>query len=118
MKYIRGKIGEIKIDEDEDPILYYEDLDTFEVKSKKVELVILACAMIPTKNSDKLAKVLGVELDEFNFVKSSIDSPVNTNVPGIFACGACLGPQDIPHSVINASGAAAKASEYISRTKR
>jgi len=118
VKYVRGKIGEIKIDEDENPILYYENLDSFEVKSKKVELVILACAMIPTKNSEKLAKVLGVELDEFNFVKSSIDSPVNTNVPGIFACGACLGPQDIPHSVINASGAAAKASEYISRTKR
>ena len=69
--------------------------------------------MIPTRNSGKLAKVLGVELDEFNFVKSSIDSPVNTNIPGIFACGSCLGPMDIPHSVINASGAAAKVSEYI-----
>jgi len=34
VKYIRGKVAEIKIDEDENPILFYEDLDTFEVKSK------------------------------------------------------------------------------------
>lgn len=113
VKYVRGKIAEITIDENANPILHYEDLDTYEVKTKKVGLVILACAMIPTRNSGKLAKVLGVELDEFNFVKSFIDSPVNTNIPGIFACGSCLGPMDIPHSVINASGAAAKVSEYI-----
>ena len=118
VKYIRGKVAEIKIDEDENPILFYEDLDTFEVSSKKVGLVILACAMIPSKGSEKLAKTLGVELDRFNFVKSSIDSPVKTNVPGIFAAGSVLGPMDIPHSVINASGAAAIAAEYLSKGEK
>ncbi|MCF2140759.1 MAG: FAD-dependent oxidoreductase [Candidatus Lokiarchaeota archaeon] len=118
VKYIRGKVAEIKIDENDNPILYYEDLNTFEIKTKKVELVILASAMIPTKNSDKITSILDLELDEFNFIKTNLETPVSTNISGIFACGTCLGPMDIPHSVVNASGAAAKAAEYLYKLNR
>jgi heterodisulfide reductase subunit A-like polyferredoxin len=41
---------------------------------------------------------------------------MDTTVTGIFACGCCLGPQDIPDSVIQASGVAARVAELeISR---
>lgn len=116
--YIRGKIAEIRVDENENPILFYEDLKTFEIKSKKVDLVVLAVAMIPSKNSEKLAQILKVELDEFKFIKTAMENPVNTNVAGIFTCGSATGPMDIPHSVIDASGAAAKVAEYLHNISR
>jgi heterodisulfide reductase subunit A len=58
-----------------------------------------------------LADVLGVELDEYNFVKTDPFSIADTTRPGIFACGYCRGPADIPESVAQASGAAARAAQ-------
>jgi heterodisulfide reductase subunit A-like polyferredoxin len=69
--------------------------------------------MIPT--GGVLANTLGVELDEHGFFKArdSILTPVDTRVPGIFVCGYCQEPKDIPESVAQASGAAARAAEAI-----
>jgi heterodisulfide reductase subunit A len=40
--------------------------------------------------------------------------PVDTHVAGVFACGFCQSPQDIPDSVIQSSGAAARVAELLS----
>jgi heterodisulfide reductase subunit A len=41
--------------------------------------------------------------------------PVDTSVSGIFACGYCQSPQDIPESVAQASGVAARVAELLLR---
>jgi heterodisulfide reductase subunit A2 len=41
--------------------------------------------------------------------------PVETNAAGVFVCGACQGPKDIPESVAQASAAAAKVLVMFSR---
>jgi len=58
---------------------------------------------------------MSLELDEFNFFKSkdTLTAPVDTNIPGIYACGYCQCPKDIPESVAQASGAAARAAETL-----
>jgi heterodisulfide reductase subunit A len=117
VKYIRGMVSEIKTDSEENLILTYEDLETFEIRTQTVELVILASAMIPTYNYESTAKTIGYKLNKYNFVKVDEISPVSTDIPGIFACGSCLGPTDIPHSVVEASGAAGKAAEFIAKTQ-
>jgi heterodisulfide reductase subunit A len=58
-----------------------------------------------------------VALDGDGFVDNSALSPVNTSVPGIFACGAFTGPKDIPHSVMEASAAAAAATERLAAVR-
>ena len=113
LHYIKGIISEIKVDENENPLLYYEDLNTSEIKSQKLDLVVLATAMIPSKGADQLAKATGLELDNHNFIKTSFIKPLETNIPGIYVCGCSHGPRDIPTSVAEASGAAAKAAEFI-----
>ncbi|MHA2001104.1 MAG: FAD-dependent oxidoreductase [Promethearchaeota archaeon] len=113
--YIKGKISDIQIDEDENPILYYENLITSEMHTKKVDFVVLESAMIKSYGSENLQNTMHIEGDKYHFVKTSETNPVSTTVPGIFACGCCRGPRDIPFSVIDASGAAAKAEEYIQK---
>ncbi len=56
---------------------------------------------------------MGLELDEYGFFKSKeqLIAPVDTNVPGVYICGYCQSPKDIPESVAQASGAAARAAE-------
>jgi len=60
-----------------------------------------------------LARDLGIELNKYNFCSTETFSPMETSKPGIFVCGAFSSPKDIPESVAQASGAAAKAMSVI-----
>jgi heterodisulfide reductase subunit A len=115
VKYIKAHPGGIA----EDPItrnlqIYYEDMPTGEMKKLSADMVILCPALVP-KDNTRIAETMGLELDEHGFFKSKdvLVAPMDTNVPGIYVCGYCQSPKDIPESVAQASGAAARAAETI-----
>jgi heterodisulfide reductase subunit A len=116
VQYIRGRPGEIR----EDPVtknltILYENTEIGKVERIEVDMVILCTAAVPHRENKELAQVLGVELDEYGFfeVGDPVSSPVETGKPGVYVCGSCHGPRDIPESVAEASATAAKASENI-----
>ena len=113
INYIKSKIAQITIDEEENPIIVYEDLDNKQIKQLKVDLVVLATCIIPPQGIEKLAEVLDIELDDYNFIKTTPFIPVETSKNGVFTCGCVHEPMDIPRSVAEASGAAARAAEVI-----
>jgi len=119
VKYVSGRVAFIEEDpETKNPIIYYEDMETGKSVELEVDLVVLAVALVPSSGTIELAKVLGVNLDANNFFaeKSDID-PVESSRPGIFICGYGQAPKDIPESVADASGAAAKAAEILSSVR-
>jgi heterodisulfide reductase subunit A len=109
--YVRGRVAEITEGADNNPVVTYEDTSERKVKSDEFDLVILATACAPPAGIADLAKTLGIELDAYNFVKTSPLSPVDTTTPGIFVCGCGGAPMDVPESVAQASSAAARAAE-------
>jgi len=113
LKYIRGRVAEILQDDDLNPIVYYEDTEQRRVVDMTLDMVILANACSAPKGIGKVAELLGLELEENNFVKTHPNTPLDTNVPGIFTCGCAQGPLDIPESVAQASSAAARAAETV-----
>ena len=118
--YIRGRPGMIDVVPDNgNPIIWYEDTTTGETKSFETELVILCQALVPSRGNEELAKILGISLDENNFteVPDRLFRPLDTSRPGIFACGYAHSPRDIPDSVVQASGAAARVAEVIAGGK-
>jgi heterodisulfide reductase subunit A-like polyferredoxin len=117
--YIRGRPGRIEVNpENDNPIIWYEETVSGQVKCFEAELVVLAQAMVP-QITEELAKILGIELDEDGFVKvpDKLVQPLDTTKPGIFACGYVHSPRDIPDSVTQASGAAGRAAEAITGGK-
>jgi len=117
--YIRARPGRIEVNpENDNPIIWYEETTTGEVKSFEAEMVVLAQAMVP-QIDEVLAKALGIELDEEGFVKTpdKLLQPLDTTRPGIFACGYVHSPRDIPDSVTQASGAAGRAAEEMSSSR-
>jgi len=113
IRFVRSSPGEIS----EDPatnnlIVWFEDPITRTVHHDSFDLVVLCPALIPRKGVEELAKILGVELDNYGFFKSTdpVKKPLDTNVPGIFACGYCLGPKtgDVPDSITQGSATAAR----------
>jgi heterodisulfide reductase subunit A len=113
--YIRGRPGRVDVNENGNPIIWYEDTTTGETKKFETELVILCQAMVPSRGIEKLAEALGISLDEHGFaeIPDKLFRPLDTTRAGIFVCGYAHSPRDIPDSVVQASGAAARVAELV-----
>jgi len=92
-------------------------LEGEDLKSEEFDMVVLSVGTSPPKDSERMNRVFGINLNKYGFANTSIFSPLETNVPGMYVCGAFAGPKDIPDSVAQASGAAAKASSLISSAR-
>jgi len=118
IRFIRSNPGEITYDPlSKDLSIWYEDTVTKKIENLKFDMVVLCPALIPRKDAKDLAKVLGIEIDQYGFFRpsSSISNPVDTTLPGIFACGYCLGPKtgDIPDSITQGSATASRAADIM-----
>ncbi|MBA1340641.1 MAG: CoB--CoM heterodisulfide reductase iron-sulfur subunit A [ANME-2 cluster archaeon] len=94
--------------------LKYEIENGNGIRQEEFDMVVLSIGLTPSKSSKQLANIAGVEMDDLGFVRTNIDSPVETSQPGIFVSGAMQAPKDIPDTVADASGAASKASSLLS----
>ena len=116
VNYIRSRPGEITWEPKTNNLKVLYNVGR-EVRSKEVDLIVLVTTLLPKQGAKRLSDVLGIELNEHCFfkIKDPLSSPTDTNVPGIFVCGFCGGPTNITESVLQASGAAARAMEWIRR---
>jgi heterodisulfide reductase subunit A len=120
VRYIKAHPGGIAEDSVTKSLqINYEDMKTGEMRKIKADMVVLCPALIPKEDNKKFAEAMDLELDQYGFFKSrdELTAPIDTNIPGIYICGYCQSPKDIPESVAQASGAAARAAETIMCTK-
>jgi len=118
--FIRGKPSEIVEDSDtKNLLLKVEDPDIGQLLKIEADLVVLSCATIPSSGTGQLSQILGIKRDENGFFKEVHPKlrPVETNVRGIYICGAAQGPKDIPNSIIQANAAASFADGELRKTK-
>jgi len=120
IRFIRCSPGEITEDPSTKSLnIWYEDTVAGTIENLTYDLVVLCPALTPRKDAKELAKVLRVETDEYGFFRASdmVVNPVDTTIPGIFACGYCLGPKtgDIPDSIMQGSATAARVAEALER---
>jgi len=108
----------------DDPIEVVEKGDKAIVKAKghpdiEADLVVLATAIVQRKVIEDLSKILKISkgADDFFLEVHPKLRPMDTATRGIFLAGCCQGPKDIPDTVAQASGAAAKASIPLAQGK-
>ena len=82
-------------------------------REETFDMVVLSTGLEIGPEAVKLANTVGIELDNYHFIRSSSFRPVATSRSGIYACGVFTGPKDIPQSVMEASAAACAATEAI-----
>jgi len=111
VEYIRARPSSVYENEDKSITIRYMDTHTREVLEKTVDLLVLSTAIIPSQENQRLAEVLGIEVDGSGFfqVKDIMTDPIQSTRGGVYLAGCDQGPKDIPDSVAMASGAAAKA---------
>jgi heterodisulfide reductase subunit A len=119
VKYIRGRVSTIY---ERAGKIIVKGVDTL-LGAQQVEivadLVVLATAGVANRGAKELAQKLCIAVDKNHFFSEAHSrlKPVETNTAGIFLAGACQTPKDIPDSVSQASGAAAKVATIFSRNE-
>jgi len=112
VKFVRSRVSSIhEIPTSQNLIVRHVEEET--PKDEEFDLVVLSVGMRPPKRTQELAKILGIQLNKYNFCATNVFSPVETSRLGIYVCGAFASPKDIPESVAQASGAAAKAGSIM-----
>jgi len=119
VNYVRGRVSKIY---ERNGKLIVCGVDTL-LNSRPVEIeadmVVLATAAIANSDAEELAQKLHISYDPYHFFSEAHPKlrPVETNTAGIMLAGACQAPKDIPDTVSQASGTAAKVVALFSQNE-
>ncbi len=122
VNFIRGKVAQVTdvalTDEEKGKLIVVcEDTLLGSMIRVPVDMVILSVALEPRSDADEVARLFRLErsADGFFLEKHHKLDPMGTLTDGIYMAGCCQGSKDIPDSVAQAIGAAAKALTLITK---
>ena len=114
--FIRGRPSEVRNVGD------HLTIDVFDTTTNKLfeintDLVVLVPALVPRTDAADFARLLRISQSADGFLLEAHPKlrPIDTFTGGIFITGCCQGPKDIQDSVAQASGAAARAANILSK---
>ena len=115
--YIRCRPPSVKeIPETKNLVIEYLAEDDKKV-SREYDLVVLSVGLQPPKSAKEISEKFGIELNEFNFCKTSPFKPVESTREGIYVAGPFTEPKDIPETIMQASGASSKVLSLLKDVK-
>ena len=117
VRYVRSRISEVEEDLKTHNLRIKYETDDGELVSQEFEMVVLSVGLEAPKSAKEIAEKFDIQLNSYNFAKTSTFKPLQTSRPGIFVGGAFSGPKDIPETVAQASGVAAEASSILSEAR-
>jgi len=114
--YVRGKASKIFQENGHVTVWSVDTLTGLPVEVE-ADLVVLATATVPRAGAQELGQRLRVSTDEHGFFSEAHPKlrPVESLTAGMYLAGAAQFPKDIPETVAQASGAAAKVMGLFSR---
>ena len=109
IQFIRGKPAEI-LEEGGKLVLVGEDTLIGRRYRVPVDMVVLCAAMQARSDAGEMGRIFGISQgqDGFYLEEHPKLAPLSTASDGIFLAGTCQAPRDVPDTVAQASGAAAK----------
>ena len=118
VNFVRGRVSKVlELPRTKNLIIRTEDTMLGEPIELEAEMVVLATAAVACKDAGDVSRVLNITRGTDGFFMESHPKlkPIDTPVDGVFLAGACQGPKDIPYSVSQGSGAAARAATILSK---
>ncbi len=117
IRFVKARVHSVTENpENRNLILRFADEDG-NMMDEEFDMLVLSVGLEVPKETLELAEKLGISVNENNFLKSEPFNPLESSVPGIYACGTFQGPKDIPFSVTEASAAAGLAGCLIAEAR-
>ncbi len=115
--FVRGRGAEVVVLDDGKLQVKAEDTTLGILVAISVDMVVLATAMEPQRDADKVATIFGISRSADGFFQEAHPKlrPFHTNTDGVFLAGTCQSPKDVPDTVAHASAAAAESLALLSR---
>ncbi len=111
IKFVRAKVADV-MPWKKNLKLTYSTLDGVH-HFDAYDMVVLSVGLDSPAGAKELAATAKIELNQYDFSKTSTFSPLSTSRDGIFVAGAFQGPKDIPESVTQSSAAAGIAAGLV-----
>ncbi len=114
IRFIRGRPGEI-VKKGDNLVVRTENTLKRQFEEIEADMVVLSTAMEPSEGTKEIAKIMDVGTTEDSFIKEAHPKikPIATDVKGTFVCGTAHDPKDITESIMQATAAASKVSEFV-----
>jgi len=116
--YLRGKVSDVCQERGKIRVSGSDTLSGLAVDIV-ADMVVLATPMVPAAGATLLGQTLHISTDANGFFNEAHPKlrPVETLTAGVFLAGTCQGPRDIPETLAQASGAAAKVLQLFSHSE-
>ncbi|HEX9017215.1 MAG TPA: FAD-dependent oxidoreductase, partial [Chloroflexota bacterium] len=112
--FTRCRISSLKENPANNNLLVRYHDESGQIVTEEFDMVVLSAGMETSPEAKRLAESVGVELTPQGFCQVAPFKPLETSREGVFVCGPFAEPKDIPETVVEASGAAAKAMALLS----
>ncbi len=114
VQYIKGIITEV-LPKDGKLLVRGEDTTMGRPMEVPMDMVVLSVGMEPSLGTRLTAQTLGLRQNKYGFIDAAYPplDTVSTSRPGVFACGAALGPSDLEDSISSAGAAAMRAVVHV-----
>ena len=112
VKFVRARVSDVSSGRNGRLTVEYSP-DEGAAAEDTFDMVVLSTGLEPPAQVKRLEKTLGIRLEPNGFVWTDPSKPLDTSRAGVFVAGAASGPKDIPETVTQASGAAARASQLL-----
>jgi heterodisulfide reductase subunit A len=102
-----------------DGSLYFDvfECGTAKLLEVRADMVVLAAGLVPNDDSVKINELFHASRSADGFLLEAHPKlrPLECSTAGVFLAGSCQGPKDIPDTVAQASGAAGKVVDLLSK---
>jgi heterodisulfide reductase subunit A len=116
IRFVRSRVAAV-VEDPKTKNLVLKYVEKGEPKEEEFQMVVLAVGLRPPADAENLSRIMKFRLNDDGFAQTTTFTPVETSRPGIFVSGAFSAPKDIPMTVAEASGAAAKAGTEIATVR-
>lgn len=117
VRYVRCRPSVIEEISETDNLTIKYHGDNGAMHAEEFDMVVLSCGLHPAKDFQETARNLGLRLNSAGFCATKALAPTHTNRQGIYVCGPCTEPKDIPETVTQASAAASSVMELLAEKR-
>jgi len=117
IEFVKAKVAAVSQGENGSVVLRYEaQEDGGAVRIREHDLAVLSLGMAPQWQPDGVCPA-AVDTDRFIRAPMPLSAPTATEMEGVFAAGAALGPKDIVDTIVEAGAAASEAARFLTRKR-
>lgn len=115
INFIRGRLSECAENADQSIVMKTEDTLTGRPLKMTTDLMVLLTGFVPSPETVKLAKMIGLRTGKDGFLQSADEHIHNntTDIPGVFITGAVKGPSCVVSNIADARSTALQVISYV-----